>query len=476
MKKLLFLFLPAIVFGQTHIHRSIQNNTSAIWTSGGTITFTITGDTIATFSSPAPDSIGRGVAIEYDSTGSSSIKAICFIKYRISSTQFGVQRFNGSNPAPASATTTWNMFHAYTTVANWQVGTENTGINATVRNFDAHTATGLNIDARSESWHIACYAGSETVSSADLFDDINTSSTERFELYSPCGTKFVGASQRHSGILTGRCFRFSSTGNGIVTNDDAGTRVAQHFDITGIQFKVTGTSGGYALSLNQVNEACDITITDCIFAGSDSVSTVGTVHVGLYWTGATAGSSLKVKNCLFYGWKTAGATTREGGLMNICAASTTTTLINNCTFYKNEVSLLRLNVGNTFTVKNTIVNRTADGFNGGIGGNNNVSDISSDCGSCTASITGTVAFTSQSTGDFSLQSGDTVAKDAGADLSGDTLPVTTDIKNYTRTGTYDVGAFEQGAAASGCSTETDAVSSSPGVLPVKSLQRLRRMW
>lgn len=447
---------------QTHIHRSIQSGTAARWTSGGTITFTISSDTIGTFSSDAPDSIGRGMAIEYDSTGSSSVKAICFIKYRISKRQFGVQRFQGGNPAPASATTTWNIFHAYTSWDNFDMGDENDGINNTVENFDGHGG-GLDMDARGEKWFVAVYAGDHTAI-ANGFDGINTSSTERLVVYAPCGTKYVGTSQRHNGTLTATRALFSSTGNGMITNDDSGVRVMQHLDLIGLQFSITGTGGTYALLINQVaSEACDITITDCLFSGSDSVSTVASTHVAIQWSTGTAsvGSSVKIKNCLFYGWKTAGATTNEGGVHFTAPNIAGTLLINNCTFYKCELAIKRTTAGNTLTVKNSISNRSADGFNGGIGGSYNVSDIASDCGSCTNMITGTVAFTSQATKDFSLQSGDTVAKNAGQDLSADALPVTTDIKNYTRSGTYDVGAFEQGAAASGCSTETDPITDTP---------------
>lgn len=453
--------IPFTAEAQTHIHRSIQNNTSAIWTSGGTITFTITGDTIATFSSDAPDSIGRGVAIEYDSTGSSSIKAICFIKYRISKRQFGVQRFQGGNPSPASATTTWNMFHAYATYEKLHNGDENDGINNTVENFDAHT-DGVNIDARSEYWNVAFYAGSNDITGTQGGDDMNTSATERLKLYAPCGTKYVGTSQRHSGILTFTKAVLTSTGAGFITNDDAGTRVCQHTDFEGLQFSLTGTGSTYAIQFNNsAAEKMEATITDCVFSGSDSVSTNASVHCAVIWQTGTAATSsyLYIKNSLFYGWKTAGATTQEGGVLFTSVNVGGILLVNNCTFYKCEVGVKRSNAGNTLTIKNCIFQRSADGVNGGVGGDKNVVAGTGDCAACTNEIVGTVAFTSQSGGDFSLHSTDTVAKDAGADLSGDTLPVTTDGKGYTRSGTYDCGFLEFGAAASGCSTELDATSS-----------------
>lgn len=459
---LAILVIPFTADAQTHIHRSIQNNTSAIWTSGGTITFTISGDTIATFSSDAPDSIGRGVAIEYDSTGSSSVKAICFIKYRISKRQFGVQRFQGGNPSPASATTTWNMFHAYATYEKLHNGDENDGIDNTVENFDAHT-DGVNIDARSEYWNVAFYAGSNDITGTQGGDDMNTSATERLKLYAPCGTKYVGTSQRHSGKLTFRAAVLTATTNGFFTNDDAGTRVCQHIDFEGLQWQVTTTTGAIALVFNNsASEQMQATITDNIFVGSDSVSTVASAHCAIQVASGTAATSsyIYIKNSLFYNWKTSGSTTHEGGVMFTATNFGGTVLVNNCTFYKCEVGVKRSNAGNTLTIKNNIFNRVADGINpvGAVAGDKNVVDITGDCSACTNEILGSALFTSVSGADFSLRTGSN-AIDAGADLSGDTLPVTKDGKGYARSGTYDCGFLEFGAAASGCSTEVDATSS-----------------
>lgn len=465
MKSLLLtLLFPILAFSQTNIYRSIQNNTSTIWTSGGSLSLTVI-DTIATFTADAPDSIGRGVAIQYDSVASVTTNAICFIKYRISKRKFGVQRFNGGTPPQTTIPSTlWSAFHTYITWENLHNGVENTGIAALVSNFDVHT-DGINIDARGEYWRVGFYAGTHSITGTQGGDDINTSATEKLELYAPCGTKWVGVTQRSTtGKLTFRGAVLTSTADGWPDNDDAGTRVCQHWNMIGLQFQVTTITGGRAVIINNAAaEAAVINITDCIFVGSDSVSTTAGSHCAIQWSsGTTGGSTVYVKNSLFYNWKTAGATTHEGGFMLTSTNQTLTALINNCTFYKCEVGVKRSNAGNTLTIKNCIFNRVADGMNGGVGGNNNVSNISSDCASCTAGITGTVAFTSQSTGDFSLQSGDTVAKNAGADLSSDTVPVTNDFIGSTRSGSYDCGFLEQGATEAGCRLEVDPASGRRG--------------
>jgi len=480
MKKLLFLFLPALVFGQTHIHRSIQNNTAVIG-SGGTLTIV---DTTATFSIAMPDSAGgRGVLVYYDSTGLNLvINAVCFIKYRVSSTVFGVQRFNGGTPASVTGSTIHGLIHCYTSWENFHNGSENTGIPVLVRNFDSHT-DGINLDSKGWYLHVAMYAGAHDLTTTQGGDDIDTSPTEMLHIYAPCGKRFVGTSQRSTtGKLTYRGAVFTvSTGTGWASADDAGNRVCQDVVFEGMQFDFSDVDSQIGLLINaqQSGLVQNFLISDCIFKGSDSTATNTSNHAAIVWSGGTAsnGGKVKVQNSLFYGWKSRVTTTNEGAILFTAVNISDSLLVENCTIYKCQDGIKRSNAGNILIIRNTIVNRCNDGFNGGIGGSFNVSDIASDCGGCTNMITGTVAFTSQSTGDFSLQSGDTVAKNAGTNnAAGSLVAPTTDIKNYTRSGTRDVGAIEQGAAASGCSVETDAVSSFPSVIPVKGLQRLRRMW
>jgi len=480
MRKLLFLFLPALVFGQTHIHRSVKNTTSVIG-SGGTLSIS---DTTATFSIAMPDSAaGRGVLIQYDSTGLNLvINAVCFIKYRVSSTVFGVQRFNGSAPASVTGSTTHGLYYSYTTYENFHNGIENTGIALLVRGFDSHT-DGINLDAKGWYLHLAFYAGSHDLTGTQGGDDIDTSPTEILHIYAPCGKRFVGTSQRSTtGKLTYRGAVFTvNTGTGWESADDAGNRVCQDVIFEGMQWDFSDIDSQVGLRINaqQAGLVQNFLITDCIFKGSDSTATNTINHAAIVWSGGTAsnGGKVKVKNSLFYGWKSASTTTNEGAILFTAVNIADSLLVQNCTIYKCQDGIKRSNAGNILIIRNTILNRCNDGFNGGITGSFNVSDIASDCGGCTDMITGTVAFTSQSIGDFTLQSGDTVAKDAGTNnAAGSLLAPTTDIKNYTRSGTRDVGAFEQGAAASGCSVETDASASSPSIIPVKGFQRLRRMW
>ena len=64
-----------------------------------------------------------------------------------------------------------------------------------------------------------------------------------------------------------------------------------------------------------------------------------------------------------------------------------------------------------------------------------------------------VSFVNEGSGDFHLSSGDTAAKDAGADESGATNGMSDDIDGQTRSGTWDIGADEyQSAGGSAVAT------------------------
>lgn len=453
-KSFLILLLPVLAFSQTtKIYRSVQpGNTGAIFTSGGAVTLTISGTT-ATFSSAAPDTIGVGCGIEYDSTGSISVNALAFITGRTSSTVFTVQRFQGGTPASASATTTWNVRHAYTSLTNWDAGTLNTGFG--VADPDVGN---LNIDARNESWWVACYAGTENnTTSTTTIDGWTTSSADSIYIYTPCSTSEVGTSQRHSGQLTERCYRITgTTANPVLAlNDDAGTKVTQHIHFDGIQLSNSGTGALTGFQGKSENSSSNFRISNCIFFGSDSVSTVGTNHVAIdIFSASTSAGVWRIWNNIIYGWKTAGATTNEGGIFFRPTPTAGTGYFYNNTVYKCEVGYKRATIGTTVTCFNNIANRCADGYNGGFAAASdyNISNVSSDQPASGAhdKTNTTVSFTAPNAGDYSLQSGDTAAKNAGTDLSAAAnLFFNTDAKLKIRpasgSSSWDIGALEQGA-------------------------------
>lgn len=156
MKKfLLTLFLPSLLFAQTAIYRSIQpGNTSAIATNAiGNLT--ISGST-ATFSAALPDTIGIGCVIQYDANNDATVDNLAFIHGRTSSTVFTVKDSLGAEPNAVTGDDAWSIFHAYIHHSNWEAGTENTGIDAALRNFDPGNR---NIATANEQWFVCLYRG-----------------------------------------------------------------------------------------------------------------------------------------------------------------------------------------------------------------------------------------------------------------------------------------------------------------------------
>jgi hypothetical protein len=128
----------------TAIYRSVGPTNTAALASGAGNNMTVAGN-IATFVIALPNNIGVGDAIQYQVTG---VWNIAFISSRMSNTVYAVQNVAGFSPSATTANTSWSIFRAYTGFANALVGTENTGINAAVRNFETWT-NGQNMVARS---------------------------------------------------------------------------------------------------------------------------------------------------------------------------------------------------------------------------------------------------------------------------------------------------------------------------------------
>lgn len=203
-KFILILLLPLSLAAQTPIYRSVQPGvTTAIGTGPGTLT--ISGST-ATFSVSQPDSIGVGDAIQYDSDGNSSIDAIAFIHGRTSSTVYTVASAAGGTPTAVTGDEDWSIFRAYTSAQNMDDGTENTGIDDAIENFDGGNR---NTITATEIWHIAMYPGTD---GSWQHAGWTTSPTYYVEAFTPYLPSHVGRSMRHEGVFwDSDCYRIHST-------------------------------------------------------------------------------------------------------------------------------------------------------------------------------------------------------------------------------------------------------------------------
>lgn len=452
MKKyiLLFLLVPILVFGQTAIYRSVQpdpnddNSTAAIFTSGGSVTLTISGTT-ATFSSTAPDTVGVGNAIQYDSSNAGAVNAICFISGRTSSTVFSVQRFQGGTPASCSGDADWSVFHPYIRIDNAINGLENTAINATVRAFDAGHR---NIDTANEQWNIACYRGVDSVASTSVgCDNFTTSATDYLKIYTPTSSSEVGVSQRHTGKRIRGCYQLvvhsASSRNGLVFNGTA-TKNIFHVRVDGLFIKVSGAGANSGIYHGDGTTGTDVRVYNCVIEGSDSVSTQTGIHVGIAFVSATGQTnSYRAYNNIIYNFKTNGATTNEGALL-FTSAFGSVWCYNN-TSYKCEQGFKHTT--GVAIAKNCIGMRSAgDSYTGTWNAaSTNCHSNAGDTPPGSNPITGTVKFAEAATNkNYHLLSTDTVAKDAGTDLRADAnIAITTDIDGNSRSdATPNLGADE----------------------------------
>lgn len=451
------IVFPFLAKAQTQIYRSVKPNfTSAIFTSGGSVTFSISGST-GTFSSAAPDTFGLGVVIKYDTsaTGGSQY-GVCFVQGITSSTVFTVTRFNGGAPAATAGTATdWNVYHSYTGLFDWEAGTENSGIGGI--NFDTGNR---DIDTAGEFWNIVCYNGADTTSL--IMSGWNTSTTERIKIFTPVGaTEIVGGaskSQRHRGIFPTYGYRLDDANGSYLLQINPGTN--SHVDIDGLAIRTRGTASAQGIYLNNFTEADAIVrISNCVVGGSDSVSTA-TAHVGISIGLANGGAVCYVRNCIVYNFRNTVDGT-EAGIKTEAGGFTGDAYVYNCTVYNCEKAYRKSSsgAGNSFTVKNCVAQHMIDGFNTDSGSfdaasTNNTSSVASDAPGSNATQ-GEVGFVSRSTPSFLLLTSDTVAKDTGTDLSADAInPFTDDIDRGTRPfgASWDRGADEFGTGVTATSS------------------------
>lgn len=446
---LVLAVLVSTLGAQTQIYRSLQYNKTTAIKVGTGINLTISGST-ATFASAMPDSIGVGDAIEYDKDDGGVVDAICFIHGRTSSTVFTVKTATGADPiATSAADQNWSIFRAYTSFLNWQAVTENTGITAGVRNFDA---VKRDLVANNEVWNIACYRSSNDDAAIFIGDGWVTDSTRYVRTYTPYSTSEVGTTQRHNGTETQPYFRMNS----MVALTDAGTDKVKCFRFEGLVWRMEGTNCANV----QISDALAnsrIFFDDIVFYGRDGSGCSGTT------AGITAGTDFNgrvfVRNCIFYKFDGGGNNSGVGRHSAIyyasSAASTGTIYVNNCTDYNSNYFIDHEEPQGFVTVKNSLTQTgdnstaffTAGGASFTAASDYNLSDKAADAPGANSKNSTSVTFVSTAANNYHLNSGDAGAGNSGTSLASDYLPVTTDIDSEARPVTLvDMGA-DEGVAA-----------------------------
>ena len=423
----------------TPLFRSVGITATAL-ASGAANALTISGST-ATFASALPNNIGVGDAIQYDSDANNSIDAIAFIHGRRSSTEFVVKNAAGNTPTAVAGDNDWGLYRAYTKLANWESQTENTNINATVRNFDTST----DLVSGNTVMMVACYADGEDIGSV-FINGWTTDPDNYIRIFTPVFFTEVGTSQRHNGVWSTSAYRLSQDASYFAVMGI----MERYVRIDGLQLNsnqvVATQSNGIQVAENNGDLPVEIQISNNIIRST----TVGPPLVA-YGIGAlnqfgltTFNNSLyvaKVWNNVIYGY--VGTNSSSG----IYAQNYGTLYVYNNTIVGTGAATHRgiVRYDNTdIHAKNNISIDSVNPYQGVFAADstNNFSDVGVAPGLNPKTRNGAGADPVFVGGvDYHLHPSDTWAQNQGADLSSDSvLALAYDIDLQSRQTPWDIGA------------------------------------
>ncbi|KKQ55398.1 MAG: Coagulation factor 5/8 type domain protein, partial [Parcubacteria group bacterium GW2011_GWA2_38_13] len=241
---------------------------------------------------------------------------------------------------------------------------------------------------------------------------------------------------RHSGKWDDGKYRIITspgiTGSAIRLNE-------ANVKISGLQILVQGTSN-YAYGIYVPSGSHNVTLSENI---------IQSTNTGAYGHGVLVSQGLqnfRMLNSIIYNFTQAGI---EGGYSNNTAPDY---VIYNNTIAR-SLKCYFLGYGSGVLYRNNIAQDCGTGFDGsGLNSDYNISDLAGDAPGTHSKNSTSVLFVNETNGDYHLSSSDTVAKDAGTDLSANSyLSFSTDIDGQTRSGVWDIGADEYiGAAPPSC--------------------------
>jgi hypothetical protein len=429
------------------IFRSTGFGSTTAKATGAANAMTISGS-IITLTTGLAANIGLGDAIQYSSANNATMDNIAFIHGRLSATQYLIKKASGATPTAVTANTTWSLFRAYTSLLNARNGTENTGIAAAVQNFDSW-AGGANLTALSATWYIECYADATDTSAYINIAGWTTSANNKLYITTPWETRHVGTRQRHQGTWSSTYFTATVIDNNVIEVDN------NYVVIEGLQLQSTLSAGSFMapitigasaqLPVNSVTE-----INENILLSINSSAAYGDIN-GIFANWVNSGTKIYATNNIVI---CSGAVGKEcntairGAYNNANTVNWTGYLYNNTVVGNWYYGIDYSNSGSgTITAysKNNIVQGTK--FQSylavvwGTGTGYNVSGNTFTTGAGTDKASATVSFVAPGSNNYHLNAGDSVAKDAGTDLSADgNYPVTMDVDSTPRTGTWDIGA------------------------------------
>lgn len=411
------------------IYRSVgPSNITALETGTGNDMTIASG--IATFASGIADNIGVGDAIQYDSDNDSTIDAVMFIYERIDDSNYRVQQTSGVDAADmAVADQDWSIYRAYTSLEDAERGTENTGLDDTIEDFDSWSG-GRDLVANEEEWNIALYADATDTDSVSIEDWV-TASSRGLRIYTPHLSSEVGTSQRHQGVWSDLFYNMK------IADNSSGINIAENYVIVdGLQIRSTTSASTYrsAINLYYGHGIGNIISNNIVTNGNNTVTNRSGISVNNSQVGAA-----HIFNNIAYGFINSNS-------HGIDVDTVTDQVVYNNTLVNND-SGARCSYRGCIYSNNLAVNNTTRNHpdsDSVVSGTNNLAD-NTDVPGLNAVTNANVSFVNAAQNDFRLRSIDTAAKNAGADLSNDSY-VSLDIDNMNHTrgsdGAWDIGAHE----------------------------------
>lgn len=417
----------------TLIYRSVGPEVTQVLATGASNPLNISGSTVS-FNTGLPDNIGVGDVLEYDDDNDGDIDAsdsIAFIHGRTDPTHFTLKTATGGNPTLPSAADEihWNLNRAYTRLAYWEAGTENTLIDSDLRGFDSGNR---DIAANNEQWNVACYANGTTADPGGTYiQDWTTHRTNYIKIYTPYLDSEVGEPQRHQGVWTEGKYHLVPLNTMPIYNYISNVR------IEGLQAGLNTSSSYYWGILN--NGGSNNVISNSIIREFS----LSKLNYGIYINENSIATGNKVFNNIVYDFG-------YGGIY--VHMSTGQSYLYNNTVINCQYGIWNGTWGTTSpVVKNNIVqNSSSDGYYDIANGSDyNISDQANDAPSPSyrTNLATDVAFRDETNDDFHLSQFDAYAREYGTDLSSDPyLPFTDDIDGNTRhiNQYWDIGADEEG--------------------------------
>lgn len=450
------LLLVSRAQAATVIYRSVGPGKTAALATGAGNALAISG-TSADFASALPDNVGVGDVIQYDADNDGTVDALAVICGRNSANSYVVATTAGGAPAAVSGDLDWSIFRAYTSLANAGVGTENSGIYSTLGNFDTWSG-GCNMVANDFVWQIACYADAADTTNAGFSQSWNGDATHYLRIYTPVDPSEVGGSQRHAGKWTTTAYRLE------VNTGDAISVTCNFLRIEGLQIRNLGVTAMFTMGIvvmPATGTTLDYRAAYNILWGLSS--SAYDYHDGMQFNGSLTSGTIRVWNNIIYDYRGTGSF--SFGLDILIGA--------NAYIYNNTIQNCQRGFttqGMTATFINNIAQNCSDGYSytSQSGSDYNLSDLAGDAPGTNSKNSTTVTFVDKPGRDLHLAVSDTGAKDSGTDLSGDgNLPFDDDIDGEIRTGTWDMGADEQGPIA----TQSATVTSTPTATPTPTASR-----